>query len=59
MHSSHPSDSHAWYVAEVPAIVSGLQASASISSQAAATAWALIEAGSYDQALSVALSDAE
>ena len=51
-------DSQTWYATEVPAIVSGLQASHSISSRTAATAWELIEDGSYDRALSVVLAEA-
>ena len=58
MHLPESIDAHAWYVTEVPAIVSGLQASSSISSRTAATAWELIEDGSYDRALSIVLSEA-
>lgn len=58
MHSPESVDTHAWYVTEVPAIVSGLEASASISQRTAARAWTLIEDGSYDRALSVVLSEA-
>lgn len=47
-----------WYVAEVPAIVSGLADSRSISSATADTARQLIADGAYDEALSLALREA-
>jgi hypothetical protein len=58
MHPSHSVDACGWYATEVPAIVSGLEASSSISARTAATAWELIADGSYDRALSVVLSEA-
>ncbi len=48
----------AWYATEVPSIVAGLQASRTISSSTANTAWQLIERGSYDRALAVVLGEA-
>lgn len=49
--------SEAWYATEVPSIVAGLQASRTISAPTANRAWALIEDGSYDRALSVVLGE--
>jgi hypothetical protein len=48
----------AWYAAEVPGIVAGLETSAAISVATAATARQLIDAGACDRALRVALDEA-
>jgi hypothetical protein len=48
----------AWYAAEVPGIVAGLEASAAISRATAATARQLIDAGACNRALRVVLDEA-
>jgi hypothetical protein len=52
-----PGQPEAWYATEVPPIVAGLQASRAISTATAADAWRLIDEGSYDRALAVALRE--
>jgi hypothetical protein len=47
-----------WYATEVPSIVTDLHASRTISTPTARAAWRLIDEGSYDRALALALDEA-
>jgi hypothetical protein len=47
-----------WYATEVPSILSGLEASASISAATATVAWGLVEQGDSAGALALALREA-